>query len=112
MDVKIEHIGDITVVQVFDESLSANNVKDFKSKISLLVKPDAKVILDMSTLKFVDSSGIGALLSWMNNLNSANGSLSICNVTKPVRNLFELVRVHRFLQLYNDREEAIRSLSV
>ena len=111
MDVRVEQIGEVTVVQVCAESLSANNVKEFKSKISDLVKPDSKIVLDMSSLKFVDSSGIGAILSWMNNLNSSNGSLSLCNVTKPVRNLFELVRVHRFLQIFGNLDEAIRSLS-
>jgi anti-sigma B factor antagonist len=110
MELRIEQIGDVTVVQVCAESLSANNVKEFKSQIAELVKPYAKIVLDMSSLKFVDSSGIGALLSWMNNLRLSNGSLSLCNVTKSVRNLFELVRVHRFLQVFGNREEAVRSL--
>lgn len=110
MELRIEQIGDVTVVQVCAESLSANNVKEFKSQIAELVQPSAKIVLDMSTLRFVDSSGIGVLLSWMNNLRLSNGSLSLCNVTKSVRNLFELVRVHRFLQLFGDREEAVRSL--
>jgi anti-sigma B factor antagonist len=112
MEFNVEQIGDVTVVQICTESLSANNVKDFKSKISDLVKPDVKIVLDLSNLRFVDSSGIGALLSCFRELSSSNGSLSLCNVTEPVRNLFELVRVHRFLRVFNSCNEAVRSFDV
>jgi anti-sigma B factor antagonist len=111
MEFKVERIGDVTVIQICTESLRADNVQDFKSKISDLVKPDAKIVLDLITLKFVDSSGIGALLSCFKDLNSSNGSLSLCNVTEPVRNLFELVRVHRFLRVFDSCNEAVRAFS-
>ena len=101
---------DVTAVQICGESLAANDVGDFNAKIANLAKPDAKIVFDMSNLKFIDSAGIGALLSWMNKVRSSNGSLILCNVTKPVRNLFELVRVHRFLRVFDNIEEAVRHL--
>jgi anti-sigma B factor antagonist len=109
MEFKMEQDGDVTVAHVCSESLSANNVKDFKSKISDLLTPDARIVLDMSSLKFIDSSGIGALVSYASNLNLLNGTLKLCNVTTQVRNLLELVRVQRFFQVFDTRDEAVRS---
>ena len=109
MELKVEQIEDVTVVQVCAESLSANNVKDFKSKILDIVKPEVKLVLDLSNLRFIDSSGIGALLSCLKDLNSSNGSLNLCNVTEPVKNLLELVRVDKFLPIFENRNEAVRS---
>lgn len=109
MEFQLDQIGDVTVAQVCDESLQASNVQDFKSKLSDLLKPDAKIVLDMSSLKFVDSTGIGALLSYVKYTSLSKGGLRLCNVTTQVRNLFELVRVHRFLQISNTVEEAVHS---
>ncbi len=109
MEIKLEQVGDVTVAQVCEEMLSANNVQDFKSEMAKILKPGSKVVLDMGKIKFVDSSGIGGLLSCVNNLSSSDSQLKLSNVTIQVRNLFELVRVHRFLNVFNTSEEAVRS---
>jgi anti-sigma B factor antagonist len=109
MEFNFEQVGDVTIVQVCVESLSASNVQDFKSEMTKILKPGAKIVLDMSKVKFVDSSGIGGLLSCVNSLASSDSQLKISNVTIQVRNLFELVRVHRFLNVFNTSEEAVRS---
>jgi anti-sigma B factor antagonist len=61
----------------------------------------------MSELKFVDSSGLGAILSCLRQQNASGGELKLCGMLKPVRALFELVRMHRIFDMYNTREEAI-----
>jgi len=109
MELKVEQIENVTVVQVCAESLNSSNVKDFKSKILDFAKPEAKVVLDLRNLNFIDSSGIGALLSCLKDLSSSNGSLHLCNVTEPVKNLLELVRVDKFLRIFENCNEAVRS---
>ncbi|MFH0957908.1 MAG: STAS domain-containing protein [Pseudomonadota bacterium] len=109
MEFKLEQVGDVTVAHVCVEFLNAGNVQDFKSEMAKILKPGSKVVLEMSRVKFVDSSGIGGLLSCVNNLSSANTELRISNVTIQVRNLFDLVRVDRFLNVFNTSEEAVRS---
>jgi anti-sigma B factor antagonist len=68
------------------------------------------VVLDMSALNFVDSSGLGALLSCLRAMNGKNGQLRLYGMTKPVRALFELVRMHRIFTIYNSREEALEDV--
>lgn len=109
MEFKFEQVGDVTIAQICAESLSTNNVQDFKSEMAKILKPGAKIVLDMSKVKFVDSSGIGGLLSCVNNLSCSDAELKLSNITVQVRNLFELVRVHRFLNVFNTSEEAVRS---
>ena len=74
-----------------------------------LLIEDAKVVFDMSTLRFVDSSGLGALLSCLRQLNSVGGDMNLCGMSKQVRALFELVRMHRIFDIFNTPEEAVRS---
>lgn len=109
MELKVEQIDDITIAQVCDESVRADNAAEFKTNLFKLIQPDAKIVLDMGSLKFMDSSGIGALLSFVKKFESSKDSLRLCNVTRQVRNLFDLVRVNRFLHVFESCDEAIRS---
>jgi anti-sigma B factor antagonist len=99
-----------TAIVIESENLDASNAKAFKDQIQPHLDKDALAIVDMSALKFVDSSGLGALLSCLRTMNNKSGQLKLIGLTKPVRALFELVRMHRIFSIYNTREEAIASL--
>lgn len=99
--------AEITVHVIAGDHLDAGNVRDFKLAVERLLKPGARVVFDLSGLKFVDSSGLGALLSALRQLSAQGGDLKLCGVTRPVRALFELVRMHKVLDIYNTAEEAI-----
>lgn len=112
MDLSIERIGSVTVVRVPGEFLDASTVKAFKEGIGRVIDGGAdKVVLDMSHLQFVDSSGLGAILSCLRKLNSAGGDLKLIGMTRPVRALFELVRMHRIMDIYDTETEALRAFS-
>lgn len=111
MEVITEQIGDVCLALISSESLVADNTKDFKREISPLLESNAKIVLDMSQLQFVDSSGIGAILSCMKHLSVSGGELKLCSVTKQVRSIFEMVRLHWVVDMFNTKEEALRSFS-
>ncbi len=104
-----EQAGQTLVLVLPGDTLDASNSKEFKAEVAPWITPRAKVIFDMRELRFVDSSGLGAILSCLRQLNAAGGELKLCAMNKPVRALFELVRMHRVFEILNTREEAIRS---
>jgi anti-sigma B factor antagonist len=112
MTIQTEEIDGIVVAHLREDALDANNAKEFKAQIAGLISPGTRLIVDLSSLKFVDSSGLGALLSCLRQLNSSGGVLKLYAMVKPVRALFELVRMHRVFEIFNTREEAIRSCKV
>lgn len=82
----------------------------FKEQIAPLLGDNDVVLIDMGKLGFVDSSGLGALLSCLRTMNNKNGQLKLFALAKPVQALFELVRMHRIFSIYNNRDEAIAVL--
>lgn len=111
MRIVAEEVGNATVVLLDVESLDAGNVADFKREIGALTGGVIKVVMDLSPVQFVDSSGLGGILSCFRQVSAQGGSLVLCSMTKPVRTLFELVRMHRVLDIANTREEALSLLS-
>jgi anti-sigma B factor antagonist len=109
VDITTEKEGGVIFVALQAESLDASNTNEFKRTVATAVEPKAKVVLDLAQVQFIDSSGCGAILAFLRQLTTVGGDLKLCNVTKPVRSLFELVRMHRILDIYNNREEAAKS---
>ena len=105
----LTNAGDVTVHVIAGDHLDAGNIRDFKLAVEPALKPNARLIFDLSGLKFVDSSGLGAMLSCLRQINSQGGNLKLCGVTRPVRTLFELVRMHKVFDIYNTVEEAINA---
>ena len=92
------------------EQLDAGNAKEFKRDIAAVLEPCSKVVFDLRQLRFVDSSGLGAILSCLRQLNAKGGELKLCEMTKPVRALFELVRMHKIFDIYVTKGEALQAL--
>jgi anti-sigma B factor antagonist len=109
MELTVDSIGNVTVIQLPVENLDAGNTKEFKRQVSPLLEAKAKLVFDMAKVKFVDSSGLGALLSCLRQVNAEGGDLKICGLTKQVRVIFELVRMHRIFEMFNTREEAAKA---
>ena len=107
MQLEIEKSGDIAVVTLQAEHLDASAADEFKRDMIPVLDANNKVVLDMSPLQFVDSAGLGSILSCLRRLSAANGDLKLCGLTKPVRAVFEISRMHRIFDIFPTRAEAI-----
>ena len=103
--------GNVLVVSVDGEHLDAKDAPLFKERVLDLVGSENgnNVVLDLSKLQFIDSSGLGSLLSILRFLNTNEGNLKIANVSQPVRATFEIVRMHKLFEIFNSTDEALRS---
>ncbi len=108
MEMGIEKVGSVTVVTLLGE-LDASYAPKFKRDIAPVLKANSKVVFDVGQLRFVDSSGLGAILSCMRQLNAKGGDLKLCGLSPRVRAPFALVRMHAILKIYSTQDEAIRA---
>ncbi len=108
---KIENINAITVV-------SFEGINRFNAIITEAVKeemkalfsaPNTRLVLDLSGIQFIDSSGFGVFLSIMKTANNNYGYFKISNITEEVMDLFKLLQLHNVFEIYNTREDALKS---
>jgi anti-sigma B factor antagonist len=90
-------------------SLEASNSPEFREKVAALLQGKPKVILDLSNMTFVDSSGIGALIAISRSLSATDGELRLVGLAPAVRTVFELTRLYRAFEIYDSEEEALGS---
>jgi len=67
------------------------------------------IVVNLGRVSYIDSSGIGALISSLSNLKKYQGSLKITNLQGSVKKVFELTKLTSFFEIYNSEEEAINS---
>lgn len=111
MQIAFEKVGDVAVAVVPVEELDAGNAEEFKRDVAPLLAANANVALDLTRLRFVDSSGLGAFISCLRKLNAKGGDLKLYGMSKQVRAVFELVRMHRVFDIVGNREDAIRAFN-
>jgi anti-sigma B factor antagonist len=107
MQAMVEHVDDVTVVVVPGASLDASNAKEFKQGMTSLLNARSKVVFDLQQVEFVDSSGLGGLLSCLRQLSAVGGELKLCGMARPVRDLFALVRMDRIFEIFSTQADAI-----
>lgn len=110
LDIEKIHEGQGVVVAICSENLDAGNVKAFREQIAPILEGHQTVLLDLGKVGFVDSSGLGALLSCLRTMKNRSGQLKLYALGRPVQALFELVRMQRIFSIYNTRDEALASL--
>ena len=103
--------NDVLLIELNEGNLDASNAREFRDSIQLMMRERTRVVLDMAGVKFVDSSGLGALISCLRLLNGREGDFRLCAMSKPVRALFELMRIDRVFNIHNTRDEAVSSFA-
>jgi anti-sigma B factor antagonist len=109
MDITVEEVNDVAIAVLPVTDLDASNSDEFKRDMAPVLESHARVIIDGSNLQFIDSSGLGALLSCLRKLSSKSGELKVCGLAKHVRAVFELVRLHHIIEIVATREDALRA---
>jgi anti-sigma B factor antagonist len=109
MDLTVERVGDVAVIALLIEELDASKARDFKRDIAPMLEAHSRIVLDLSGLRFADSSGLGAFIWCLRTSNANGGDLKLCGVLSHVREVFEIVRLNRIFDIYPTRDEAIRA---
>jgi len=108
---KINSIGDVTEVK-FENLQKLNVLVSDTIKTGLLKlfeKPNAKVLLNMEGIHFLDSSGFAAFLSVSKTAQKNNGQMIFCNISNSALDLFKVLQLHNVFCIINDQNEAVKS---
>lgn len=110
MNIKREEQGNIVLVQVKEERLDAHNADELKQELGRLFEAGKTgVVVDLKEVRFIDSSGLGALVSGFKNASSRQADLKLSGMQSQVRSMFELTRLHRVFDIYTTMDEALAS---
>lgn len=110
MKIKEKMEGDIAVLKLKGDLIGEPDTTNIRDKIHSLVSDEVKkVIIDMGDVNFVNSSGLGTLISALTTLKNADGDLRLAQVGKRTQNLLIITHLVKVFDIYDTVERAIAS---
>jgi anti-sigma B factor antagonist len=107
MQVEESNEGSVWIVEPLEARLDAQRAVAFKEMLVGHVEAGHhQLVLDLSHVEFMDSSGLGAVVAVLKRLGF-HGVLVICGARDPVAGVFRLTRLDRVIRLVADRSEAV-----
>ncbi len=95
----IQHQGSTAIVTGLQELVAANAAQVRDEIHAALPPPCMNLDLDLSTLSFLDSSGLGTLVSLHKTLRSRNGTVRLIRPAANIRQVLELTRLHHVFEI-------------
>ncbi|ACM21383.1 anti-anti-sigma factor [Geotalea daltonii FRC-32] len=110
MNLRTELKNDIVIIYVNEERLDAHNSGELKVEVQKLFEQGRKnMLIDLKDVRFIDSSGLGALVSGFKNAISHQGNLKLSTLQSQVKSMFELTRLHRVFEIFPSTAEALEN---
>lgn len=109
MSFGVNKLNDITVVDV-EGQLIVGNRQELKQKVlQELESGGRKFLIDFSGTGYIDSSGLGVLVSLSKKIREQGGELRLAALNDDLRTLFELTKLDTLFQISKSRDEALAS---
>lgn len=106
MNLKLENINGYSVLFINEERIDAHNSGELKEYILHMIEHgEVNVIVQLEQVRFIDSSGLGALLSGYKNVAAKSGKLALACCKPQVLSMFEITRLNRVFEIYADLNE-------
>ncbi len=110
MSFAIKKQGDICIVDV-EGQLIVGNRQELKQKVlDELERGERKFLVDFSQTGYIDSSGLGVLVSLSKKIREAGGDLRLANLNDDLKTLFELTKLDTLFQISGNRDDALKAL--
>jgi len=110
MGFQVEKVNDVLVVDV-EGQLIVGNRQELKQKVlEELEKGERKFVVDFEKTGYIDSSGLGVLVSLSKKIREQGGELRLASLNEDLRTLFELTKLDTLFHIADSRDEALQGL--
>lgn len=110
MQLKTRKIGEVNVVDINGKiTLGEGNIILRDTIRNLLSRGEKKILLNLGDVTYIDSSGIGELVSSFTTTTNQGGQLKLLNLTKKVQDLLQITKLLTVFEVFTNEGEAIAS---
>jgi anti-sigma B factor antagonist len=105
-------VGDVTVIDVAGRITLGEGSSVLRDAMRDLVsKNQKKILLNLGDVSYIDSSGIGELVSGFTTVTNSGGALKLLNLNKRVKDLLQITKLYTVFDVHEDEAGAIRSFA-
>lgn len=112
MQIQEKLVGNVTVLEIHGKILMGEGDVAIKRKIDELLGAGAKnVVLDLSSVPYIDSSGLGELIRCFTAVRKTGGNLKLANLTDKIVDLLTITKLVTVFEYFKSVDEAVISFN-
>ncbi|MGH9360661.1 MAG: STAS domain-containing protein [Thermoanaerobaculia bacterium] len=106
--IEVSRDGDARIVEIHGALADDATSRAKEAFLQVLNENPRKILVDLSQLDYISSSGIGLLVSVLRRCRQRGISLPVCSLRPDIFDLFRLTRLHQVFEIFDDRAAALR----
>lgn len=111
MNIDIKTINNLSILK-WRDNINIYNAPSFKAFIdNLIAQNRILLILNLDEVDYIDSSGLGVLITCMKQLAKTGGMLKIGGMSESVQRVFKIMQSSNIFEIYNTEAEAVKSFT-
>jgi anti-sigma B factor antagonist len=112
VDIDIRRFGQVQVIRLRGSLTLGTPVDDLRQSLDhAIAEGDISLVLNLSDVRWVDSSGVGVLVKSLTSAKQAGGSVKLVNPSKPALQTLKMCNLLPLFDVYAEESEAVQSYS-
>lgn len=111
MDTKVRQVDGVTVLDLSGKITLGEASGKLRGAVQDALASSKKILLNLADVNYIDSAGLGELVSAFTTVKNAGGELKLLNLTKKVRDLLVITKLLTVFDVKDNEQEAIKSFS-
>ncbi len=108
--IDINKINDVMVISFGnDNKLNVTVTQKIKAEVIKAITPNSKVVLNLSGISYIDSTGFGMLLSILRHCKNSNSVLKLCSISPEVMELIKLLQLQTVFDIKESVDDCMKS---
>jgi anti-sigma B factor antagonist len=105
-------VGDVSVVDVAGRITLGEGSSALRDTLrDMVTKNHKKILLNLGEVSYIDSSGIGELVSGFTSVTNSGGQLKLLGLSKRVKDLLQITKLYTVFDVHEEEASAIRSFA-
>jgi anti-sigma B factor antagonist len=105
-------VGDVTVIDASGRITLGEGASTFRDTVrDLATKGNKKLLVNLGDVSYIDSSGIGEMVSGFTTVTNHGGQLKLLGLSKRVKDLLQITKLYTVFEVFDDEASAVRSFS-
>jgi len=105
-------VGDVTVIDAVGRITLGEGSSAFRDTVrDLVAKGNKRVLVNLAEVSYIDSSGIGELVSAFTTVANQGGTLKLLNLGKRVQDLLQITKLYTVFEVHEDEAAAVRTFA-
>ncbi len=111
MDTKVRQVDGVTVLDLSGKITLGEASGKLRGAVQDALSSSKKILLNLADVNYIDSAGLGELVSAFTTVKNAGGELKLLNLTKKVRDLLVITKLLTVFDVKDNEQEAIKSFA-